>query len=333
MIEHSNILISPFRVEAINAAALFFCFLTLFSESFDKMRVSRVGGVIHMTKIGFIGTGVMGASIVKHLLKANYEVTVYTRTKSKAEELIALGAKWASTPAEASMDQDVIFTMVGYPADVLMVYKGVDGIFDTAKNGAIVVDMTTSEPTLAKKLYEEAKEKAIYSIDAPVSGGDIGAQNGTLSIMVGGDRPIFERLQPIFAVFGQNIVYQGEAGAGQHTKMCNQIVIASGMIGVCEAIAYGKKAGLDIETVLKSISSGAAGSWSLSNLAPRMVKEDYAPGFYIKHFMKDMKIALFEADRMQLNLPGLTLAKQLYAELIEQGYENDGTQALVKLYE
>jgi 3-hydroxyisobutyrate dehydrogenase len=285
-----------------------------------------------MNKIAFIGTGVMGASIVKHLLKAGNEVTIYTRTKEKAIELLNLGAQWASSPAEASQNKDVIFTMVGYPSDVLDVYTGKQGIFAGANEGTIVVDMTTSEPTLAKKIYALSKEKNIHSIDAPVSGGDIGAQNGTLSIMVGGDQPIFEKLKPIFSLFGQNIVYQGSAGAGQHTKMCNQIVIASSMIGVCESIAYGRKAGLSIDEVLKSISSGAASSWSLSNLAPRMLQEDYAPGFYVKHFIKDMKIALQEAESMNLQLPGLKLAKELYSELVEMGYEDEGTQSLIKLY-
>ena len=285
-----------------------------------------------MNKIGFIGIGVMGASIVKHLLNAGKEVTIYTRTKSKAEPLLALGAKWADSPAKASIDQHVIFTMVGYPSDVREVYEGEQGILDAANEGTIVVDMTTSEPTLAKELYEKAKEKNIASLDAPVSGGDIGAQNGTLSIMVGGDSSTFEQMMPIFEIFGENIVYQGAAGAGQHTKMCNQIVIATGMIGVCEAIVYGMKAGLNIEDVLKSISSGAAGSCALSNLAPRMISGDLEPGFYIKHFMKDMKIALEEAEKMDLQLPGLQLAKDLYSTLVENGFENKGTQALFKYY-
>jgi 3-hydroxyisobutyrate dehydrogenase len=285
-----------------------------------------------MNKIAFIGIGVMGASIVKHLLNAGKDVTIYTRTKSKAEPLLALGAKWADSPAEASVNQQVIFTMVGFPSDVREVYEGEQGILHTANEGAIVVDMTTSEPTLAKELYEKAKEKNISSLDAPVSGGDIGAQNGTLSIMVGGDEAVFEQMKPIFEIFGANIVYQGTAGAGQHTKMCNQIVIASGMIGVCEAIVYGMEAGLNVEDVLKSISSGAAGSWSLSNLAPRMIRGDLEPGFYIKHFMKDMKIALDEAEKMKLQLPGLQLAKDLYSSLIESGYENKGTQALFTYY-
>lgn len=283
-------------------------------------------------KIGFIGTGVMGASIVKHLLNAGHKVTVYTRTKSKADALITLGAKWANSPAEASVDQQIIFTMVGYPKDVEEVYNGAQGIFSAANPGTIIVDMTTSEPTLAKKLYEQAKEKNIHSLDAPVSGGDIGAQNGTLSLMVGGDKDVFEEMKLIFEVFGQNIVYQGVAGSGQHTKMCNQIAIASGMIGVCESIAYGLNAGLNLEDVLKSITAGAAGSWSLSNLAPRMLKGDLDPGFYIKHIIKDMKIALDEADRMNLQLPGLSLAKSMYDKLQEEGYGDNGTQALIKFY-
>lgn len=283
-------------------------------------------------KIGFIGTGVMGASIVKHLLNAGFEVTVYTRTKSKAAELLALGAKWANTPAEASKDQQIIFTMVGYPKDVEEVYSGEEGIFSVANKDTIVVDMTTSEPTLAQKLYEQAKALQIHSLDAPVSGGDVGAKNGTLSLMIGGDFAVFEKVKPIFEVFGQNIVYQGEAGSGQHTKMCNQIVIASGMIGVCEAMAYGLKAGLKMEDVLRSITAGAAGSWSLSNLAPRMLKGDLEPGFYIKHIIKDMKIALDEAERMNLQLPGLALAKTMYDKLLEEGYGDNGTQALINYY-
>lgn len=284
-------------------------------------------------RIGFIGTGVMGASIVMHLLNAGHDVTIYTRTKSKAADLISAGAKWAETPAEASKDQDMIFTMVGYPKDVEEVYTGENGIFYAAKKGAIVIDMTTSEPTLAKKLYNEAIERGLHSLDAPVSGGDIGAKNGTLSLMVGGDKEIFEKMMPIFKLFGQNIIYQGVAGSGQHTKMCNQIAIASGMIGVCESMAYGLKAGLTMEEVLRSISAGAAGSWSLSNLAPRILKGNLEPGFYIKHIIKDIKIALDESERMNLQLPGLTLAKSMYDKLLAEGYGDNGTQALIKYYE
>src|SRR5690606_28188681 len=284
-------------------------------------------------KIGFIGTGVMGASIVKHLLNAGHVVTIYTRTKSKAADLIAAGAKWAETPAQASKEQDIVFTMVGYPKDVEEVYIGENGIFSAARQGTIVIDMTTSEPTLAKKLYEEASNRGLHSLDAPVSGGDIGAKNGTLSLMVGGDKEIFEEMKPIFELFGQNIIYQGVAGSGQHTKMCNQIAIASGMIGVCESMAYGLKAGLTMEEVLRSITAGAAGSWSLSNLAPRMLKGNLEPGFYIKHIIKDMKIALDETERMNLQLPGLTLAKSMYDQLLAEGYGDNGTQALIKYYE
>lgn len=283
-------------------------------------------------KIGFIGTGVMGASIVMHLLNAGHDVTIYTRTKSKAADLISAGAKWAETPAEASKEQEIIFTMVGYPKDVEEVYIGEKGIFSAAKEGAIVIDMTTSEPTLAKTLYHEARERGLHSLDAPVSGGDIGAKNGTLSLMIGGDKDVFEKLYPIFELFGQNIVYQGVAGSGQHTKMCNQIAIASGMIGVCESMAYGLKAGLTMEEVLRSITAGAAGSWSLSNLAPRMLKGNLEPGFYIKHIIKDIKIALDEAERMNLQLPGLTLAKSMYDQLLAEGYGDNGTQALIKYY-
>lgn len=288
---------------------------------------------MQLQKVAFIGTGVMGSSIVKHLLQHKFDVTIYSRTKKKAEPLIELGARWASTPAEASKNQDIIMTMVGLPSDVEEVYFGTNGIFDTAKEGSVVVDMTTSHPSLAKKIYNMAKDKGIYSIDAPVSGGDIGAKNGTLSIMIGGDLDVFERLLPIFNLFGQNIVYHGEAGNGQHTKVCNQLLVTTNMIGVCESIAYGLKAGLDIEKVMQSISTGAAGSWSLSNLGPRIIKGDLEPGFYIKHFLKDMNIALEEAEKMNLDLPGLKLSKQMYEMLVNRGYGEKGTQALIKYYD
>lgn len=282
--------------------------------------------------IAFIGTGVMGSSIVKHLLNGGFNVTVYTRTKEKANPLIELGATWADSPAIAAENKDIIFTMVGFPSDVEEVYLGEEGIFKSAKEGSIVIDLTTSQPTLAKKLFKIAKEKGIASLDAPVSGGDVGARNGTLSIMVGGEQQVFNDVLPILQLFGANIVYQGEAGSGQHTKMCNQLLITTNMIGVCEALSYGLKAGLDLEKVLQSISSGAAGSWSLSNLGPRMLKGDLEPGFYIKHFIKDMRIALDEAEKMGLDLPGLKLSKQLYEELLEKGYGDKGTQALIKYY-
>lgn len=285
-----------------------------------------------MKNITFIGTGVMGSSVIEHLLRAKYNVTVFTRTKEKSIELLNKGASWAETPREAVSKADIIFTMVGYPKDVEEVYFGSDGIFEGSREGQVVVDMTTSSPALAKRIAEEAKTRKMFSIDAPVSGGDVGAKNGTLSIMCGGELVVFEKLLPLLSVFGKDIVYQGEAGAGQHAKMCNQIAIATNMIGVCEAIVYGEKAGLDPEVVLQSISSGAAGSWSLSNLAPRMLKGDFEPGFYVKHFMKDMDIALQEAEGMNLSLPGLSLARDMYSELVERGFADKGTQVLYKRY-
>lgn len=283
-------------------------------------------------KIAFIGTGVMGSSIVKHLLKADYEVSVFTRTKEKAASLVEQGARWAETAGQATANADIVMTMVGYPSDVEEVYYSENGILANARKGMMFIDMTTSSPALAIRIAADAEEKGISSIDAPVSGGDVGAQNGTLSIMCGGNEQTFQEVLPLLQVFGKQIVYQGEAGAGQHTKMCNQIAIATNMIGVCEALAYGKEAGLDAETVLESISSGAAGSWSLSNLAPRIIKGDFEPGFYVKHFLKDMNIALAEAEQMKLPLPGLQLAKEMYNELVEEEYGEKGTQVLYKQY-
>jgi 3-hydroxyisobutyrate dehydrogenase len=285
------------------------------------------------TVIGFIGTGVMGKSMAGHLLKAGFPLVVYSRTKAKAEELLAKGAGWADTPKEVAEKANVIITIVGYPNDVEEVYLGEDGIVTNGRENTYVIDMTTSTPTLAKRIYDEAAKKGIYALDAPVSGGDIGAKEARLSIMVGGDQTAFEAVQPILEKLGTNIVYQGAPGAGQHTKMCNQIAIASNMIGVCEAVIYAEKAGLDPKTVLKSISTGAAGSFSLSNLAPRMLNRDFEPGFYIKHFIKDMNIALKEAEAMGMQTPGLALARKMYQELAEAGEENSGTQALYKYWE
>ncbi|MFY0759363.1 NAD(P)-dependent oxidoreductase [Metabacillus dongyingensis] len=282
--------------------------------------------------IGFIGIGVMGKSMAGHLLKDGYPVLVYTRTKEKASELIEDGAGWMETIEELASQSDYIITMVGYPSDVEEIYLSEKGILNSAKEGTYVIDMTTSKPSLAKEIYEAAIQRHIHALDAPVSGGDVGAREARLSIMAGGDQEAFDACMPIFSVIGQNIVYQGEAGSGQHTKMCNQIAIAAGMIGVSEAIAYAKNAGLDPENVLKSISAGAAGSWSLSNLAPRMLKEDFEPGFYVKHFIKDMDIAIEEADHMKMEVPGLTLAHSLYTELQKKGEGDSGTQALYKLW-
>lgn len=285
-----------------------------------------------MKTIGFIGLGVMGKSMARHLLKAGYPLLAYTRTKEKAEDLLQEGAVWKETVADLAREADVVMTMVGDPHDVEQVYFGEGGILENARPGTYVIDMTTSTPTLAQSIYEAAKQKGIHALDAPVSGGDIGAREGTLTIMVGGDEDVFLACKPILERLGTNIVRQGGAGAGQHTKMCNQIAISTNMIGVCEAMAYAKRAGLDPFKVLESIAKGAAGSWSLSNLAPRMLSGDFAPGFYVKHFIKDMKIALEEAERMNLPLPGLALAKQLYEELAQAGEENSGTQALYKRY-
>lgn len=283
-------------------------------------------------KIGFIGTGVMGKSMASHLQEAGHQLFLYTRTKEKAEELLNKGASWCQTPAEVARQTDVVFTIVGEPHDVEEIYLGAEGILAGGRKGQVIIDMTTSQPSLARKIYEQAQEKGMDALDAPVSGGDTGARNGTLAIMVGGSKAAFEKVLPLFQTFGSNIIYQGEAGAGQHTKMSNQIAIATNMIGVCEALLYAQKAGLDLDSVLKSISTGAAGSWSLSNLAPRMIQGDFAPGFYVKHFIKDMKIAIEESEKMGLELPGLSLAKKMYEELASKGEEDSGTQALFKYW-
>ncbi|MGH2317322.1 NAD(P)-dependent oxidoreductase [Planococcus sp. SE5232] len=284
-------------------------------------------------KLGFIGTGVMGNSLVKHLLDHEHEVSIYTRTAKKAENLVEAGAILVDSPKQVAENCEVIFTMVGYPSDVEEVYFGDKGILQHAKSGSVLVDMTTSKPQLAQRIFEAAAEKGLHALDAPVSGGDIGARNGVLSIMVGGEKDIFKQISPILNLFGENIVFQGPAGSGQHTKMCNQITIASNMVGVCESLIYAKKAGLDPERVLRSISTGAAGSWSLSNLAPKMINEDFRPGFYIKHFIKDMKIAAEEAESWGLELPGLKLSLKMYEQLAAQGYEDKGTQSLIRQYE
>lgn len=278
--------------------------------------------------IGWIGTGVMGASMVGHLQDAGYKCVVNNRTKSKAEGSIEKGAVWADSPGEVAEKSDIIFTIVGFPKDVREVYLGANGIINAAKPGAIVVDMTTTEPSLAIEIYNSAKAKNIQSIDAPVSGGDVGAKNAALSIMVGGEKDAFDKVLPLMDKMGKNIVYQGSAGSGQHTKMCNQITIAGTMIGVCEALLYGHKAGLDLPTMLSSISGGAAGCWTLNNLAPRIIDRNFNPGFFVEHFIKDMSIALKESEAMGLSLPGLALVKQLYLAVQAQGHGRLGTHAL-----
>lgn len=285
------------------------------------------------TIVGFIGLGVMGQSMAGHILAAGYDLHVHTRTKHKAEAIISKGAVWEENVPGLSSKCDVIITIVGFPKDVEEVYLEEKGILSHAKKGTVVIDMTTSSPDLAAKIYEQAKSSGIEALDAPVSGGDLGAKNATLAIMVGGDKKTFDAVFPLFEVMGKNIVLQGRTGSGQHTKMANQIAIAAGMIGVCESLAYAKKSGLDPETVLKSIGQGAAGSWSLNNLGPRMIAGNFEPGFYIKHFIKDMKIADESSKRLGLDTPGLDLTLSLYEKMAAMGYENNGTQALFKLFE
>jgi 3-hydroxyisobutyrate dehydrogenase len=284
-------------------------------------------------QVGFVGTGVMGKSMAGHLMAAGHVVHLYTRTKSKARALLDKGAIWHDSPAPLAATVDVVITMVGYPSDVEQVYLGSEGIVANAHKGALLIDMTTSSPVLAKRIAKEARQRGMDALDAPVSGGDVGAAEARLSIMVGGEPAAYDRAMPLFELMGKNIVYQGPAGSGQYTKMANQIAIASNMLGVCEALAYAKKAGLDPETVLKSIGGGAAASWSLSNLGPRMIAGNFAPGFYVKHFIKDMRIALGSARELGLATPGLELSLSLYEQLAAQGGENDGTQALWNVYE
>jgi 3-hydroxyisobutyrate dehydrogenase len=281
------------------------------------------------TRVGWIGTGVMGSSMCGHLIAAGFSATVYSRTRAKAEALIAKGASWATTPKAVAENSDVVFSIVGFPSDVREVMLGTDGALAGSRPGCVLVDMTTSQPALAVEIYQEAKKKGVHSVDAPVSGGDIGARNAALSIMIGGDAEVVTALQPLWAAMGKTIVHQGPAGAGQHTKTVNQILIATGMIGVCEALLYGYKAGLDLTTVLQSVSSGAAGSWSLSNLGPRIIANNFDPGFFVEHFIKDMGIALEESRRMGLSMPGLALAQQLYLAVKAQGHGRMGTHSLM----
>jgi 3-hydroxyisobutyrate dehydrogenase len=279
-------------------------------------------------RIGWIGTGVMGASMCGHLLDAGHPVTVSTRSPEKATNLLDRGAAWADTPAEVAATSDMTFAIVGFPSDVREVFLGAEGAVGGAAAGSIVVDMTTSEPSLAVEIHEAARAKGVGAVDAPVSGGDVGARSASLSIMVGGDRADVERARPLFERMGSTIVHQGGPGSGQHTKMVNQILIASGMVGIAEALLYARRAGLDLATVLESVSGGAAGSWSLSNLAPRILDGNFEPGFFVDHFVKDMGIALDEAAAMHVATPGLALAHQLYVGLQGQGGGRKGTQAL-----
>jgi 3-hydroxyisobutyrate dehydrogenase len=281
------------------------------------------------TRVGWVGTGVMGRWMCQHLINKGYSATVCNRSKDKAAPLLEAGAAWADSPKAVAERSDVVFAIVGFPRDVREVFLGAAGALAGSKAGNVLVDMTTSEPSLAREIYEAAKARGVASVDAPVSGGDVGARNATLSIMVGGDAEAVEAVRPLLECMGKTIVHQGPAGAGQHTKMVNQVLIASGMIGVCEALLYGYKAGLDLKTVLQSVGGGAAASWSLNNLGPRIIDRNFEPGFFVEHFIKDMGIALKEAEAMHLCLPGLALAKQLYEAVRAQGYGRKGTHALM----
>lgn len=284
-------------------------------------------------KIGFIGTGVMGLPMCGHILGAGRDVFVFNRTKSKTEPLISKGAVWCDTPEEVAKNSDYLFSIVGFPKDVEEVYFGPHGIFNSVKPGSILVDLTTSEPSLAVKISNEAHKKSCKALDAPVSGGDTGAINGSLAIMVGGDKEAFEEIYPLLELMGKNIKYMGLAGAGQHTKMSNQILIASTMVGVVESLLYAYKAGNDLDEVIDVIGSGAAASWSINNLGRRIVQGNFDPGFFIKHFVKDMGIALKEAKRMDLSLPGLALAHQFYLSAIACNLGELGTHGLYKVFE
>ena len=284
-------------------------------------------------KIGFIGTGVMGTGIINNLLKAGNDVTVYNRTKAHAKDVLDNGAKWADTPAAATKNNDVVMSMVGFPQDVEQIYYGEDGILAAATPNQVLIEMTTSKPSLAQQLDQDAQKKGLHIIDAPVSGGDIGAKNGTLTMMVGGNKKDLEKITPLLKQFTNQIHYFGPAGSGQHAKMANQIMIAGTMTGMSEMLAYAKAAGLDLTEVINTVSSGAGENWSLSNYGPRILKDDYTPGFFAKHFLKDLRIALEEAEKMNLNLPATRDAKRLYEILVdEKGLGSDGTQALIELW-
>ncbi len=282
--------------------------------------------------IAFIGTGVMGRSMAGHLQRAGHPLHIYNRTKGKAQPLLDQGATWHNSAGDAAVAADVVITIVGYPSDVEKTYLAPDGVIARAKPGTILIDMTTSSPALARRVAEAAAKRGLSALDAPVSGGDIGAKEARLVIMVGGDEAAFAKAKPIFELMGKNIQRLGAAGSGQHCKMANQVAVAVGMLAWIEALTYAKKAGLDPAAVLASISGGAAGSWSMINLGPRVLAGNYAPGFYVKHFLKDMKIALDGAAEMKLELPGLTCAKKLYDLVAAKGWEDSGTQVLYRLY-
>ena len=285
-----------------------------------------------MKKIGFIGVGIMGKSMVRNLMKAGYELHIYARTKAKVEDVIGEGAIFHETISECVKDCEAVITIVGFPQDVEEVYFDSGNILDSAKKGAYLIDMTTTSPQIAEKLYEEGTKRGFHVLDAPVTGGDTGAREGTLSILVGGDKSDYTNCHELFEAMGTNINYEGSAGCGQHCKLANQIMIAGALSGVCEALAYAKAVGLDQQTMLDSISAGAAGSWQMTNMAPRILKGDDAPGFYIKHYIKDMRIAVEESQEVHLDLKMLNSVLEMYEKLAESGMANLGTQALYHYY-
>ncbi len=282
-------------------------------------------------RIGWIGTGVMGRAMCGHLMNAGHRLCVHNRTRAKAEDLLARGARWCDTPGKVALQSEVVFSIVGYPKDVETVILGPDGVLAEAAPGTAIVDMTTSSPQLAMHIFQQAKAKGVAALDAPVSGGDVGAREATLAIMVGGDQAVFNRILPLFQSLGRHIAHMGAAGTGQHTKMCNQILIAGTMIGVVESLLYARRAGMSMEAVIDVIGRGAASSWAINHLGPKIAQGDFSPGFFIKHFVKDMGIALEEAGRLNLSLPGLALVNQFYIAAKAQGAENLGTQALFQI--
>lgn len=286
-----------------------------------------------MKKIGFIGVGIMGKSMVRNLMKAGFELHIYARKKEKVEDVAGEGAVFHESIADCVKGCEAVITIVGFPADVEEVYFDAGNILDSADKGAYLIDMTTTSPMLAEKLYEEGSKRGFHVLDAPVTGGDSGAKAGTLSILVGGDRADYEVCMPLFEAMGSNINYQGKAGCGQHAKLANQIMIAGTLSGVCEALAYAKAKGLDLDTVVRSVSTGAAGSRQLDLFAPKILAGDYEPGFFIKHFIKDMRLALTEANQSDLFLEVLSLVLSNYEQLEAQGYGELGTQALIKYYD
>jgi 3-hydroxyisobutyrate dehydrogenase len=281
-----------------------------------------------MMKIGWIGTGVMGASMAGHLQRAGHDISVFTRSKKRAQALLDHGATWYDSPALVASNSEIVFSIVGHPEDVRDIFMGETGILHPEASCKIIVDMTTSQPSLARIIYEEAAKLGIESLDAPVSGGDVGAKEAKLAIMVGGKKDVYDTVLPLFKIMGKNISYMGDAGSGQHTKMANQILVAGTMIGVCEALLYAHRQGLDMQQVIDIVETGAAGSWSISNLGPRIVKGNFDPGFFVEHFIKDMGIALKEAEEIGVSLPGLALVQQLYLAVKAQGHGRSGTHAL-----